>query len=288
MKKNQTVVNFLQPCLMALSLLTRIPVTRYLPEQWGDKEIGYSCLWYPFVGALIALIIMLCAYILPEQIHNGVAGVVLLLVWVALTGALHLDGFADCIDAMYAGHSVVNKAETSEDAVTNKELNAKQSVILRVLKEPTIGTMAVVGLVLLLLMKCIILSELWMLSPVSFFAAIFASLVIARTQALIWLLTIPYSPLAAKTTSLGAILSQYVPASIAWLIIGVVTVMMYLLLPFPLVLCLLLILALIHYLWRTYWMRQLKGFVGDSIGALIEVVEVVVLLGCYFSLLSTT
>jgi len=145
--------------------------------------------------------------------------------------------------------------------------------------------MAVVGLVLLLMVKYVVLVQLWLLSTESFFTVIFASLVIARTQALAWIVTVPYSPLV-KTAGLGAILARCVPVSIAWIIVGVVMVLMMILLPLALFLSLLLILVLIHYLWRSYWIKQLKGFVGDSIGALIESVETIVLLCCYFSLVS--
>ena len=42
----------------------------------------------------------------------------------------------------------------------------------------------------------------------------------------------------------------------------------------------------IVYAWRSFWLASLRGFVGDSVGALIEVTEVAILLMLYFILLA--
>ena len=61
------------------------------------------------------------------------AAALVLVVWAALTGALHLDGWADCCDALFVP---VDRARS-----------------LEIMKDPRVGGFGVVGLMLLLLVK---------------------------------------------------------------------------------------------------------------------------------------
>jgi adenosylcobinamide-GDP ribazoletransferase len=90
--------------------------------------------WYPAVGLVIGLILWLVGAVLVATTSLFLAATLVLVVWVAITGALHLDGVADCADAWVGG------------------LGDRQKV-LRILKDPRCGSMAVVSLILLLLTK---------------------------------------------------------------------------------------------------------------------------------------
>jgi adenosylcobinamide-GDP ribazoletransferase len=63
----------------------------------------------------------------------SVVGVVILIVSAFITGALHLDGFADTCDGFYGSKS--------------------KEEILEIMRDPRIGVMGVVGITLLLLLK---------------------------------------------------------------------------------------------------------------------------------------
>ena len=65
--------------------------------------------------------------------------------WVILTGALHLDGLADGLDGLYGG--------------TNPEER------LRIMKDVHLGTMGVVGLILILGIKYVLLREIMSFPP---------------------------------------------------------------------------------------------------------------------------
>jgi len=94
--------------------------------------------------------------------------------WVALTGALHLDGLADSVDAACAAHG---------------QLNAKQKEkILEVFKDPHVGAMAVVVLVFVLLLKIAMVAQLL---P-SLLLALVLSMTLARTLVIALFLTTPY------------------------------------------------------------------------------------------------
>ena len=75
-----------------------------------------------------------------EVFPDGVLRPALVVLLIILTGGLHLDGFADVCDGFYAGKS---KADA-----------------LRIMKDPHLGTMAVVGIIAVLMLKVVLLSHL--------------------------------------------------------------------------------------------------------------------------------
>ena len=125
----------------AFAFLTILPVGRVTSGQPGR-----SFAFYPIVGLVIGASVALVASIrfLPPDLTTFVA----LLIWVVLTGGLHLDGFADSCDGLLA-------------TVTPERR-------LEIMKDPRTGSWAVVGLVLLLLGKWIALRSvppLWLILP---------------------------------------------------------------------------------------------------------------------------
>ena len=92
--------------------------------------------FYPAVGVLIGALLAGLALLLGRV---EVAAAPLLIpalltaAWVAFTGALHLDGWADCCDALFA-------------PVTRERR-------LEILRDPRLGAFGGVGLILLLLLK---------------------------------------------------------------------------------------------------------------------------------------
>jgi adenosylcobinamide-GDP ribazoletransferase len=88
------------------------------------------------IGALTWLVWTGAMFVFPPF----VAGVVTLVIWVALTGGLHLDGLADCCDGLLASVSVERRLE--------------------IMKDPHLGAFGVIGLVLILSLKVTILASL--------------------------------------------------------------------------------------------------------------------------------
>jgi adenosylcobinamide-GDP ribazoletransferase len=118
--------------------MTTLPIP--LPGTWSAGDSGRASVWYPFVGLVIGAITWLtwkgASLVLPAW----VAGVVTLVVWVVLTGGLHLDGLADCCDGLLASTSVERRLE--------------------IMKDPRVGAFGVIGLVLVLLLKAAALGSL--------------------------------------------------------------------------------------------------------------------------------
>ena len=85
---------------VALQFLTRLPLPGMASIE--DRERGYSLLWYPLVGLLIGGLLVMLAAVLSD-ISLLLRAALVLTAWVAITGALHLDGLADSADAWMGG-----------------------------------------------------------------------------------------------------------------------------------------------------------------------------------------
>jgi cobalamin 5'-phosphate synthase/cobalamin synthase len=125
--------------LVALAFLTVVPVRfQALPDP---ATVARSRFWYPAVGGLLGGALggwtaLLALWARPPLVN----AFLILLVWVILTGALHLDGFCDLCDGLFG-------ERTPEER-------------LRIMKDPHLGTFGLAGGVLLLLGKFVLLSEL--------------------------------------------------------------------------------------------------------------------------------
>src|SRR5215831_21347953 len=92
----------LRPALIALQFLTCLPIRLQSPP--AGRELGLSLLWYPAVGLLLGVLLWIAAT-LVRPISPALAAALILTLWVACTGALHLDGLADTADAWVGGRS---------------------------------------------------------------------------------------------------------------------------------------------------------------------------------------
>jgi adenosylcobinamide-GDP ribazoletransferase len=123
---------------LAFQFLTILPWPRV--EVRYPEDLGGSMAFYPLVGAVLGSIMMAVYVVGLEVFPDSVVRPALVVLLIMLTGGLHLDGFADVCDGFYAG-------QTKADA-------------LRIMKDPHLGSMAVVGIVGVLMMKVVLLSHL--------------------------------------------------------------------------------------------------------------------------------
>jgi len=123
----------------ALGLLTILPVR-------SDGQVsGRAFAFYPLVGAAIGIVLVGARVLFRLGLPDQVAAALVVVLWVVFTGALHLDGFADSCDALFAA--------------TTRERR------LEILHDVHLGAFGVVGLVLLLLTKYAAVASLNMLPP---------------------------------------------------------------------------------------------------------------------------
>ena len=237
------------PFWIALQFLSSLPVRLSgMPEP---AQLGRSLLCYPLVGLLFGgLLWGLDAMLLgtPLLLH----GALLLTAWVLLSGGLHLDGLADSADAWLGGFG--DRERT-----------------LLIMKDPRSGPIAVITLVLVLLLK---------------FAALLALIEQRQTLALILVpvlgrgallglfLTTPY----VRAGGLGQALADHLPRHAGWQVLLACAVGCVLVTGWTGVASLLIALAVFIGL-RQMMLRRLGGCTGDTAGALLELLEMGVLVG---------
>ena len=228
---------------LAQSFLSRLPIPKNIDYQ--PERLGYISLYYPIVGAVIGSILAIIASLLAV-VDPLLVAVLLTSIWAIITGALHLDGLADSADAWLGGHG-------------------DRQRIFKIMKDPLLGTAGVVSLVLILLLKVISLSLL--LQSHAYFDIILI-VVTARFAAVALLYLLP----AAQQQGLAYQAKNALP-SITPYYLSAVTLILAVLAPMSL-----LLIAIVMYLLRRFMLQSIGGMTGDTLGASIEIVEVVGLL----------
>lgn len=227
--------------LAALAFLTRLPVPRAAAEEAGD--LARAAPWLPVVGALIgglvALTVMLGAIINP-----WVGALLGLVVWVLVTGGLHIDGLGDVADGLGAAHGKADR-------------------FLEVARDPHLGSFGAIAIALQLIAKLVLLASVAELTTLS-------GLVAAVVLAAAWARWVPLA-LGRAVPPLTDGMASRLAAGIELHTVAregaVLAVLALVFAPGQIV-------ALpIAAAWALYWRARLGGVTGDCHGASIEITE---------------
>lgn len=234
------------PFWIALQFLTTFPVR--LSTMPTPQQNAQALLFYPVVGLLIGAIlygITLLLHALPLVLLSSVV----LVLWIWLTGGLHLDGLADTADAWVGGFG--DKART-----------------LEIMKDPSCGPIGVLSLVIVCILKW---SALYVLLQKQLYTALILFPMLGRLVPLFFFLSTDY----VREKGLGSQLSQYLvrPMAVAillliplvalyWAWVGAVVISTF---------------YLVLWYLRYKFIQRIGGVTGDTIGASIEMIELATL-----------
>ncbi|MHA6161495.1 adenosylcobinamide-GDP ribazoletransferase [Pseudomonas sichuanensis] len=237
------------PFWIALQFLSSLPVS--LPGMPTPAQMGRSVLFYPAVGLLFGLLLWLAGQLL-QGVAAPLQAALLLALWVLLSGALHLDGLADSADAWLGGFG--DRERT-----------------LQIMKDPRSGPIAVVTLVLVLLLK---FCALWVLVEHGAGGVLVLAPVVGRAAMLGLFLTTPY----VRAGGLGAALAEHLPRQAAgWVLLG--CALASVVLGGWSVFWLLGLVLLVFGGLRRLMCKRLGGTTGDTAGAVLELLELTVVVG---------
>lgn len=233
----------------ALQFLTIIPVN--IKQKIDVKSLSVSTVYFPLIGILLGMILagvnIVLTHIPLQQVSIRIILVVLLII---LTGGLHLDGLADTCDGFLGGR---NKGE-----------------ILKIMRDPRIGAMGVLGIISIILLKVAILISL---SPHVITISVILMCLLSRYCLTVLIYKFPYARGKGKGLVFfnGMNRRKVVISSVITL---VCTLMLWKLKG------LILFIAVIAFvlLAGKYIIRKLGGMTGDTLGAVNELTEVVVLM----------
>ena len=113
----------------AIRYLTIVPVPGLAALHTGP---GASAAWFPVVGLLIGAVLVGVDRAVTTLFAPLLAALLTVTTWKVMTGGLHLDGLADCLDGL-AGRSPAQR--------------------LAIMRDSRIGALGAVGLVLFLMLE---------------------------------------------------------------------------------------------------------------------------------------
>ena len=131
-------MSVLRSLVIAFACFSKLPMPRV---DWEPRAMRYSMCFFPLIGLVIGLIIwgwLALAAWLDLGVLLRATGV--LLVSLAVTGGIHMDGFADVVDAQSSHAEPERKRQ--------------------ILKDPHTGAFAIIGVAAYLLAYVALASEL--------------------------------------------------------------------------------------------------------------------------------
>lgn len=227
----------------AIGLLTVVPVR----SSWDESASpGRAMAHYPLVGAALGGILAGVAALLDWSdvaVKAPLLSAALVLaVWIGLTGALHLDGWADCCDALF--------------------VPAERERRLEIMKDSRLGGFGAAGLVILLLVKFAALQGI--LGRPHHLLILVAVVAVARWAAVAAAYAFP----SARPGGMG----DFFRTGLTWVVLLVATVLgiaaAAALLWRGMVVWAAILLAFL--VFATFARSRLGGLTGDTYGAIIE------------------
>jgi adenosylcobinamide-GDP ribazoletransferase len=221
--------------IVAIQFLTRLPTPRLTVS---GAEFAASMRWFPAVGLIVGALVAGGGWA-GAKLDPWTGALTALLLWVAVTGALHLDGLGDIADASGAAHK------------DRARLHA-------VLADPHAGSFAVVAIALQLLAKLVLLHGL---IAAGAFTAILLIPFAARIAPLLWSRWLPDLHGGLGSRFRGAV--RPIDIGLWAILLLALAALSPSLLAAPLAVL----------LWGWWLRRRIGGISGDGHGAGIEVTE---------------
>lgn len=235
--------------LLALQFFTIVPVRKNLPMEKRQISGMYSL--FPWIGAGIGAIACLCLFFEWTPLLTAFS---IVIVGILLSGGLHMDGFIDTSDAFFSYKDRLKRFE--------------------ILDDPRVGAFGVMAVVLLVIGKIIVLSEVLVAESFHWIFVLLIPFFSRATLAMLFVLT-----RSAKDSGLAFFFKQRMNENVIlfvtsfhlcvgvfiigwlsdWLIAGTFAI----------------VLAVFICLFRNWAIKNFGGVTGDLLGASVEISEVV-------------
>lgn len=256
--------------LLALSFLTVLPLPRFLSQKESEKyedigtDLSKASIFFPLIGLLIGIILFVAATLLektglPLYLETGL----ILILWVALSGGLHLEGLADMVDGFSGGQ---NREE-----------------ILHIMKDGSIGAKGAISLILFILFKYLLLFGLVEAGNIG--VLLLSPMVGRWAMVITGYLGKPASPANSLTRMFTSYLGkkELLIATIFTAAFGLFTIPFWPTNSFFLLILFFIIISVTLGI-IAYSNRKIGGICGDVIGAINEISELAILLVIFLNI----
>lgn len=236
--------------LTAWQFLTRINISK--SAQVNGDNLSRAYVFFPLVGLIIGGMLLLLGYG-ALIIFKPLTVVILVVIGeILITGGLHLDGFMDSCDGLFSGRD--------------------RERILEIMKDSRVGSMGVVGVLILFGLKVGLLYEL--VDSPAFLPALAVMPIISRWTMVFVMAHYPY----AREQGLGALFRAGISNKQVWVVSIYSALLILVILEWPLSLGLALTLPMI--ILVSSWVNKvLAGHTGDTYGFMNEISGVIFLFG---------
>jgi len=229
--------------ILAIQFLTRLP-TPQLPD-FNKDELPNTAPWFPVVGGVVGAFIG-ASMIIASKIDPWLGALTGVIMWIWITGALHLDGLADLADALGAAHRDSQR-------------------FLQVMRDPHVGTFGVVSLIAVIASK-LILFYIWISHDLAYWIALPLVCAWSRLGAIAWSAWLP-----SLHSGMGETFTWH--TSKTFIIVSAIVLFGLSLWLSPV----LLIAPLVLGIWWMFLKHRVGGMTGDCLGAGIEFAETLTL-----------
>ncbi|MGE5252808.1 MAG: adenosylcobinamide-GDP ribazoletransferase [Planctomycetaceae bacterium] len=236
--------------LLAWRFLTILPGGKSDLDP-SPRDLGRSMACYPLVGLLLGVLLWGAYWLFSRAFPRTLCDGLILLLWVIITGALHLDGLADTLDGLAAGKSAAER--------------------LQIMRDHRVGTFGAVGLILILGIKFLALNSL----PAEIIGkTLLVTLVLSRWS----MVQLTYrTPYARPEGGLGKAFKDNVGKREMWIAMASSLVIAVFLLRFwGAILWLAVGVSALGI--QLFFQKKIGGVTGDILGAADEVHEILVLI----------
>ncbi|MPW26930.1 adenosylcobinamide-GDP ribazoletransferase [Alkalibaculum sp. M08DMB] len=234
--------------LVALSFFTRIPIN--IKSEVSEDEFYSSMALLPIIGFVIGSCLYGVGYLLGD-INKEISAFLLVVFYIWITGGLHMDGFMDTLDGILS--------------------NRDRERVFEIMKDSRIGAFGAIGIILLIIGYLIAFKYSTAIS-------ILIMPIIGRSCALI---ATSLSEYAKDTNDMGRkfVESMGRKERVFSLLftVGIIVLFDYIYL-IPFAICL-----IITYVLLRWFRKQLSGMTGDTVGMMIELIQVIFLFGAYLT-----
>ena len=235
--------------ITAFTFLSRLPMPHL--HDYQPRDAGAALPWFPVVGLAIGMTMAALAWLLLPLLPEVPLAAMLVLMWVLVTGALHLDGLADSADAWLSG--------------------AERERALQIMKDPHCGSAAVALVACVLLIK---FSTLQVLLSRDALVSIGLVPLLGRALVLILMQTTAY----VSPGGIGQHFIDHRNDASVWCAIVLSALVALMALPLWQAITCALATGLVLLGLRKLMIKRLGGCTGDTQGATIEISEAALLL----------
>jgi adenosylcobinamide-GDP ribazoletransferase len=153
--------------MLAIQFLSRLPVPFQCP--WNKQTSKWAARCYPLVGIVLGQVMLVVIWAFESYLPISMMTLLVLTIWVWLTGGLHLDGWMDVADAVGSNAPLEKKWE--------------------IMKDPHVGSFGIIAFVFLMAWKMMMIYSL-LESKAAIYAFLFI-LAFSRLGAVILMIFLP-------------------------------------------------------------------------------------------------